>query len=124
LLTGADTLGAAIHTSLTRGTPSTYSGTIGDPNAVDLYQVDLAVGERLSANVDVTSISSTLSSYVRIFNSSGSEVASGGSFGDASAARQLWRRLRRLHGPHFRYLLRRRFRFQQFLLRSEHSRQR
>ncbi len=86
LLTGADTLGSAIHTSLIRGTPSDFSGTLADPAAVDLYQLAMTVGEQLTAHADVSSIGSTLSSYLRVFSSVGTELAFGGSFGDADAS--------------------------------------
>ena len=85
MLTGNDTLSTAISTSLTRGTGSVFSGTIATPDTVDIYRVDMAVGENLSANVDVQSINSALSSYLRIFNSTGTEIANGFGGGDASA---------------------------------------
>ncbi len=86
MLTGNDTLATAISTSLTRGTASVFSGTIATPDSVDIYSVDMAVGENLSASVDVQSINSPLSSYLRIFNSSGTELTNGFGGGNASAS--------------------------------------
>lgn len=86
LLTGHDTLATAVPVSLTTGVPSVSSGNITDAAVPDLYQVQLAVGQHLAANVDVQSLGSGLQSYLRVFNSTGVEVAnSGGGFGDSAA---------------------------------------
>src|SRR5260221_8998872 len=87
LLTGHDTLTTAIPATLTSGVPSLFAGNISDPAVPDLYQFNLAVGEHLAANVDVQSLGSSLRSYLRVFNSTGTELAnSGGGFGDSAAS--------------------------------------
>src|SRR5690349_12942415 len=69
LLTGNDTFATAISTTPALGVPSTLFGTISDPNAVDIYSVELHVGEHFSANT-VIPVGSTLSSHVVIYGPS------------------------------------------------------
>jgi FG-GAP-like repeat/Bacterial pre-peptidase C-terminal domain len=86
LLTGHDTLATAIPATLASGVPGMFAGNISDPAIPDLYQFNLAVGEHLAANVDVQSLGSSLQSYLRVFNSTGTErVNSGGGSGDSAA---------------------------------------
>ncbi|MBW4616083.1 MAG: DUF4347 domain-containing protein [Desmonostoc vinosum HA7617-LM4] len=51
------------------------SGIIGDdPTDVDLYEVQLNVGELLNIDIDARAIGSGLDSYVRLFDSAGNEI--------------------------------------------------
>ena len=95
LLTGQPgTISGAILENPIVGVPFTTSGVIddpshGSPNLVDLYQVHLSIGQQLSANVSVLAIdplpSTAFQSYLRIFDSSPSEVKNSGfGFGDSS----------------------------------------
>ena len=55
----------------------THHPTHATPDLVDFYQVHLAVGQQLSANVSLPT-GSHLHSYLRVFNSVPSEVKNGG----------------------------------------------
>lgn len=72
-----DTLGTALPV----GIPARIAARIGDGPAatrdVDLYRVTLLAGQRLVADVDARTLpsSSTLDSYLRLFNDSGMELA-------------------------------------------------
>jgi hypothetical protein len=87
LLTGHDTLGTAISAPLATGVPSMFAGDISDATVPDLYQFQLSVGQHLAATVDVQSLGSSLQSYLRVFNSTGVELAnSGGGSGNSAAS--------------------------------------
>jgi subtilisin family serine protease len=72
-----DTLGTALPVDI----PARIAARIGDGPAatrdVDLYRVTLLAGQRLVADVDTHTLpgSSTLDSYLRLFNDSGMELA-------------------------------------------------
>ncbi|MCE9629927.1 MAG: S8 family serine peptidase [Planctomycetia bacterium] len=88
IVDAGDTLSSAAVVSTTSG-ELRLSGRIGDGSFgardVDMYRVRLAAGQTLVIDIDAASLSggSTLDSYLRLFNSSGKEVArnddSGGS---------------------------------------------
>ena len=86
-----DTIPTATQTGLSSdnfGTVS-FSGAIGDnPNVdpeldVDLFEVQLDQGDRLIVDIDARAIGSSLYSTLRLFNSSGDEVAENDDYGDA-----------------------------------------
>lgn len=82
-LDAGDTLGTALPV----GIPTRIAGRIGDGPAaardVDLYRVTLRAGQRLVADVAARSLpgSSTLDSYLRLFNDGGMELARNDDFG-------------------------------------------
>lgn len=73
-----DTLATAYVPTLTPGTQWTYNETIGNGlhgnKDVDLYKVNLLAGQSLTIDID-TPYYSYLNSYVRLFNSYGTQVA-------------------------------------------------
>lgn len=75
-----DSLGTAIAITLSSGA-ATVSGTIGDGTYaaadVDIYAVKVAAGDVLTVDIDAATLatSSSLDSYVRVFNASGMQVA-------------------------------------------------
>ena len=86
-----DTIPTATQTGLSSdnfGTVS-FSGAIGDnPNVdpeldVDLFEVQLDQGDRLIVDIDARALGSSLYSTLRLFNSSGDEVAENDDYGDA-----------------------------------------
>lgn len=79
-----DTLETAVTTGLNRDNPGslTESGIIGDNEEleapgldVDLYKVQLKLGDELAINVESAVLDSDLDSYLRVFNEQGEEVA-------------------------------------------------
>ncbi|MEM8831446.1 MAG: pre-peptidase C-terminal domain-containing protein [Cyanobacteria bacterium P01_G01_bin.19] len=78
-----DTIDEAINTGLSSSNPGTFndSGFIGDnpdveaTNEVDLLQFQLDAGDRVTADIDAQISGSSLDSILRIFDSSGNEVA-------------------------------------------------
>jgi FG-GAP-like repeat/Bacterial pre-peptidase C-terminal domain len=85
LLTGHDTIATATPETLTQGVASTIPGNIDTPNSVHIYRLDLTVGQNLAADVDVQSISSSLASYLRVFDATGAPLASSNfGFGNSS----------------------------------------
>ncbi len=76
-----DIIAQAISTGINGSGTFSASGVIGDnPNIssgdVDLYQVQLNAGNSLNASVDASgTIGSSLDSYLRLFDSSGTQVA-------------------------------------------------
>src|SRR5436853_6620759 len=54
----------------------TATGTISLGGDVDLYKVDLAFGDTLTANIDADVNGSSLDSLLRLFDSTGNEFAS------------------------------------------------
>lgn len=54
---------------------ATVSGDLTNPQAVDLFQVQAAAGDTVTATVAAQSIGSNLISLVRVFDSNGNEVA-------------------------------------------------
>lgn len=75
-----DSIGTAITIPLSSGA-ATVSGTIGDgayaAADVDIYAVTVAAGGVLTIDIDAATLatSSSLDSYVRVFNASGTQVA-------------------------------------------------
>ena len=75
-----DSIGTAIAIPLSSGA-ATVSGTIGDgayaAADVDIYAVTVAAGGVLTVDIDAATLatSSSLDSYVRVFNASGTQVA-------------------------------------------------
>ncbi|MCA9066330.1 MAG: DUF4347 domain-containing protein, partial [Planctomycetaceae bacterium] len=73
----SDTISGASTLSYTAGTVRSQSGSIGNSslgaNDVDIWRVYLRTGEQIS--IDVTTPSSSLDPYLRVFNSSGSQLA-------------------------------------------------
>ena len=80
LVDAGDTIATAAPVGITSGALR-LSGQIGDGSYgsrdVDLYRVTLAVGPTLVIDIDAQSLagSSTLDSYLRIFNSAGKQLA-------------------------------------------------
>jgi subtilisin family serine protease len=80
LVDAGDTMAAAAAIGITSG-ELRLSGLIGDGSFgsrdVDLYRVTLAAGQSLVVDIDAKSLagSSTLDSYVRIFNAAGRQLA-------------------------------------------------
>lgn len=95
LLTGdlpGDDLSSAHPVDLTSGTPQTFNEEIGDglytDSDVDLFEVSLTAGQTLQADVDAYylddgSYLSDLDSYLRLFDATGTELAS--NYSDASS---------------------------------------
>jgi hypothetical protein len=85
LVDAGDTLAAAAVISATTG-DLRLAGRIGDgawgSRDVDLYRVRLAAGQRLIIDVDARSLSgsSTLDSYLRVFDSRGGQLAANDDF--------------------------------------------
>jgi len=81
LVDAGDTIATAAPVEITSGALR-LSGRIGDGSYgsrdVDLYRVTLAVGQTLVIDIDAQSLagSSTLDSYLRIFNAAGRQLAS------------------------------------------------
>ena len=81
LVDAGDTIATAAPVGITSGALR-LSGQIGDGSYgsrdVDLYRVTLAVGQTLVIDIDAQSLagSSTLDSYLRIFNAAGRQLAS------------------------------------------------
>ena len=75
-----DSTGTAIAITLSSGV-ATVSGTVGDGTFsvadVDIYAVTVAVGGVLTVDIDAATLAtpSSLDSYVRVFNASGTQVA-------------------------------------------------
>lgn len=75
-----DSMAQATIVSATAGSVN-YTAAIGDGAAaaadVDMFRVQLAAGQKLTVDIDATTLSpaSGLDSYVRIFNASGQQVA-------------------------------------------------
>ena len=75
-----DSIGTAITIPLSSG-EATVSGTIGDGTYaaadVDIYAVTVAAGGVLTVDIDAATLAtpSSLDSYVRVFNASGTQVA-------------------------------------------------
>ena len=86
LIDAGDTLATAAAIPVTVGSVR-LSGTIGDgrnrAKDVDLYRVTLLAGQRFVVDIDARSLSgsSTLDSYLRLFNASGKQLASNDDFG-------------------------------------------
>lgn len=87
--TPGETLATAYEPTLTPGVQWTYNETIGNGlhgnKDVDFYKVTLAAGQSLTVDID-TSYYSSLNSYVRLFNSAGTQLTSnddeeGGGYG-------------------------------------------
>ena len=74
MLSGHDTLATAFPETLAAGLATVVLGGLDNPNTDDIYRVDLSLGERLTANVNVTSLHSSLQSYLRVFDSTGIEL--------------------------------------------------
>ena len=80
LVDAGDTIATAALVGITTGALR-FSGQIGDGSNglrdVDLYRVTLAAGQSLVIDIDAQSLagSSTLDSYLRIFNSAGKQLA-------------------------------------------------
>ena len=79
-----DTIDGVVITGLNRDSAGsvTESGIVGDNLElaadsldVDLYQVELQIGDELSVNVAAAVLESELDAYLRIFNAEGEEVA-------------------------------------------------
>ena len=86
-----DSLTSALSLSLTRGAIYQHQATIGDGDYptgdVDLYAVSLQAGQHLSVAAEAMSLDeggslSTLDTYLRLFDSSGNELASNDSGGN------------------------------------------
>ncbi len=78
-------VGVALTTSGIIDTPTNVDPSHSSPDLVDFYQVHLAIGQQLSANVNVQSLGSSFQIYLRVFDSVPSEVKNSGyGFGDSS----------------------------------------
>ncbi len=86
-----DTLATAVDTSIAAGTPTQYqtTGYIGDDiygvNDVDLYSLQAARGDQIAVSAAATA-GSDLGAYIRLFDSSGNELASNATFGGGSGS--------------------------------------
>jgi len=79
-----DTILEANDTGLTSDNPGNFvvEGFIGDsPDDVDLFQVQLDVGDRLTIDIDARINGSSLDSILRLFDSEGNQVAVNDDFG-------------------------------------------
>ncbi|MFM8633790.1 MAG: S8 family serine peptidase [Planctomycetia bacterium] len=103
LVDAGDTIATAAPVGITTG-DLRLSGRIGDGSFgardVDLYRVTLAAGQSLVIDIDAQSLagSSTLDSYVRIFNAAGRQVAAND---DASGSLDSYLAVRAMTGGTF-----------------------
>jgi uncharacterized delta-60 repeat protein len=72
--TSSDSAGNTISTAKTVSIGSTTAESIGSSTDVDVYAVTVIAGETIGFNINQTS-GSTLDSYLRLFNSSGTQIA-------------------------------------------------
>ena len=78
-----DTLATAVAIALMPGSPGTFTGdgSIGDnagvaaADDVDLMQVQLAAGDRITLDIDAAQFGSTLDPVLRLFDSAGNQVS-------------------------------------------------
>ena len=78
-----NTLTEAIASGIDRDTPEiTLTGNINTGEDVDIYQVQLDLGEGLTADVETTNLNSELDSYLRLFDAAGNELAFNNDRGD------------------------------------------
>jgi hypothetical protein len=74
LLDVGDTLDNSKEVTFVSG-EAKLPGQIDPAGDIDLYQVTLAQGETLTAAIEASSFGSTLDSYIRVFDSTGAQVA-------------------------------------------------
>jgi hypothetical protein len=68
------TISAAKYLSF-NGIQAQETGTLADPNQVDIYQVSLNTGQKLTASVTASGASNPLDSSLRVFDSKGNPLA-------------------------------------------------
>ena len=69
------TLGAAVDLSFTPANTAHVAGFLSTANAVDLYRVQLHVGDEIHAAITAQASGSGLQSVLRVFDAAGSQVA-------------------------------------------------
>src|SRR4029079_290307 len=74
LLSADDTLATATALLLAANVQTQQSDSIDPVGDRDLYKVTLAFGDTLTADIDAESIASSLDSYLRLFNATGTEI--------------------------------------------------
>ncbi|QDT80396.1 hypothetical protein Mal35_38670 [Gimesia maris] len=81
-----DTITTAVDTELTSGAPGTMvyqgiignNGSLGDPNQdVDMFEVQLNVGDTVTVDVDADMFDSGLDSMLRLFDATGTPILTG-----------------------------------------------
>ncbi|WP_278470241.1 pre-peptidase C-terminal domain-containing protein [Gimesia maris] len=81
-----DTITTAVDTELTSGAPGTRvyqgiignNGSLGDPNLdVDMFEVQLGIGDTVTVDVDADMFNSGLDSVLRLFDSTGTPITIG-----------------------------------------------
>ncbi len=71
-----ETIATATPLTVTPGTPTNKSSSLDTLGDIDIYQVDLSVGESVSVNLHTASVGSSLYGALRIFDASGNQIAS------------------------------------------------
>jgi len=75
-----DTIATAFQPVIVPGVEQTISANIETVNDVDMFAVDLGAGDTLTLDIDAQSLGSGLDSFLRVFDSEGTEVASNDDF--------------------------------------------
>ncbi len=80
-----ETLATATLLSYTHGTPIVQSSSLDPLGDIDIFRVDLSIGDKLTVDLKTVSINSSLAGYLRIFDSTGVELAFNDGFGATDA---------------------------------------
>ena len=70
-----NTIAEAVNSGASQKRKVSLEGEIASQNDIDIYQVQLNLGDGITANLDTTDLDSNLDSYLRLFDTQGNELA-------------------------------------------------